>query len=64
MMASKHYYLFGIPVWTIITATEETDEFEEADATLAAQITVADNTPPAFGFTPWTPNYIDWEDTK
>ena len=64
-MAAKHYYLFGVRIWTVvIDMTDETEEEPEDEYTLAAQTTMADNEPPAFGFTPWTPDYMDWEDTK
>ena len=67
-MAAKHYYLFGIRIWTVVIDIDvEEDEIENIETdeyTLAAQTTIADNEPPAFGFTPWTPDYMDWEDTK
>lgn len=62
-MAAKHYYLFGLRIWTVVIDTSD-EELEEVDSTLAATIALADNEPPAFGFTPWTPDYMDWEDTK
>lgn len=61
-MAAKHYYLFGIRIWSVIIEmeTEEEEELEMDEYSLAAQTNVNESAPPAFGFTPWTPDYIDW----
>lgn len=65
-MAAKHYYLFGIRIWSVIIEmeteeeTEESEEIETDEYSLAAYVNITDKEPPAFGFTPWTPDYIDW----
>lgn len=66
-MASKHYYLFGIKVWSVIIEIPETEEVEEIEddpdgtnTTLSAAITLSADDKPAFGFTPWTP--MPWSD--
>lgn len=64
-MATKCYYLFGIRVWTVIDDTDlEEEEALEADSPLTVQSTIADGNPPGFGFTPWTPDYMDWKHTE
>lgn len=65
-MASKHYYLFGWRIWSIVIDTEEEEENEniETDHALTAHIQAADGNSPAFGFTPWMPDYIDWRHTE
>lgn len=65
-MAQKHYYLFGIRVWSVVIEMEE-EEVEEVEeegiAPLSAAITLSADDRPAFGFTPWTPEpWGDWED--
>lgn len=71
-MPQKHYYLFGIRIWSVVITAdeiEEVDETEETEAdgtntTLSAAITLSADDKPAFGFTPWTPEpwADDWED--
>ena len=69
-MASKHYYLFGIKIWSVIIEIPETEEVEEIEddpdgtnTTLSAAITLSADDKPAFGFTPWTPEpWGDYED--
>ena len=55
-MQSKHYYLFGWRIFTIMVDLEEEVE-EETDTSLGANIQLSDGNPPAFGFTPWSPYY-------
>ena len=66
-MASKHYYLFNIRVWSVVIETPEVEEVEEIEeepdgtnTTLSAAITLSADDKPAFGFTPWTP--MPWSD--
>lgn len=71
-MVQKHYYLFGLRIWSVVIDAPETneDELDEADepdgtnTTLSAAITLAADDRPGFGFTPWTPEpwSDDWED--
>jgi rRNA maturation endonuclease Nob1 len=68
-MASKHYYLFNIRVWSVVIEMPEAEEIEEVDeeaegtGTLSAAITLSADDRPAFGFTPWTPEpWGDYED--
>ena len=70
-MATKHYYLFNVRIWSVVVdvpeAEEELEEVEEeADGTgttLTAAITLSADDRPAFGFTPWTPEpWGDYED--
>ena len=69
-MASKHYYLFNIRVWSVVIEMPEAEEIEEVDeeaegtgTTLSAAITLSADDRPAFGFTPWTPEpWGDYED--
>lgn len=70
-MAKKTYYLFGIKIWSVIVEldpdqdsedTEEEDTTPVADGGLSASTTISDGNPPPFGFTPWTPDFMDWED--
>jgi hypothetical protein len=68
LMAQKHYYLFGLRVWSIVTDEPELDEVDDetdgTGTTLSAAITLSADDKPAFGFTPWTPMpwSDDWED--
>lgn len=67
-MPQKHYYLFGIRIWSVIIEEPEVDEEVEVEAdgtgtTLNAAITLSADDRPAFGFTPWTPEpWGDYED--
>jgi hypothetical protein len=72
-MTAKHYYLFGLRVWSVVieapeVVDDESDELEiEADGSntsLDSYITPATEARPQFGFTPWTPMpwSDDWED--
>lgn len=63
------YRLFGIPVWTIESdepAAEPEIEVEAEDEPSTERLetshTLSDGKPPTFGFTPWTPDYMDWDD--
>lgn len=70
-MATKHYYLFNVRIWSVVidvleAEDEEIEEVEEADGTattLSSAITLSADDRPAFGFTPWTPEpWGDYED--
>lgn len=64
-LASKHYYLFGWRIWSVVIEThaddvEETDEdeIEVASAPLDGTHTLSAGDTPMIGFTPWTPHWI------
>lgn len=66
-LASKHYYLFNIRVWSVVVEThaediEETDEDDDVevglDHKLDSAATLSAGDAPMFGFTPWTPHWI------
>lgn len=63
--ATRKFYLFGFCVWRVISETETPDELEETEETdengeaLSAQVSFTNNEIPAFGFTPWTPHYLE-----
>lgn len=68
---AKHYYLFSIRVWSVIVEVEEPEEqeleLEEEDsesgsASLEVQSAIAGDTIPIFGFTPFTPHYLEEEE--
>lgn len=70
-LASKHYYLFGWRVWSVIVemhaedveVDDETDEDEpEGVAPLSASTTIDGGGLVPFGFTPFTPHWITEED--
>lgn len=69
-LASKHYYLFGLRVWSVVVETHaedvedtEDDEVEVGlDHKLDSSITIGANDAPMFGFTPWTPHWITEEE--
>jgi hypothetical protein len=69
-MSEKHYYLFGLRVWSIIVEVQDDaeEEIEENDDpadghALSAAVTLSADDRPGFGFTPWTPEpWGDWED--
>lgn len=67
--SQKHYYLFGLRIWSVVIDVPEDAEAEEIEdetdgsgTSLSAAITLSADDKPAFGFTPWTPDYMDWED--
>ena len=64
-LASKHYYLFGLRVWSVVVEThaedveDEEDEVEVGlDRSLDASTTISAGDVPMIGFTPWTPHWI------
>lgn len=67
-LASKHYYLFGWRIWSVVVEThaqdvEETDEDEDEtevslEHKLDSSITLGAGDVPMFGFTPFTPHWI------
>jgi hypothetical protein len=66
-LASKHYYLFNVRIWSVVVETsaedvEETEDEDEIEATLDHKLdgshTLSANDAPMFGFTPWTPHWI------
>lgn len=69
-LASKHYYLFGWRIWSVVVETHaedvEIDENEEAEiegvAPLSASTTIDGGGMVAFGFTPFTPHWIEYEE--
>lgn len=68
-MYEKHYYLFGIKVWSVVITQPETEEETTEDeelpsgSSLSAYMTLSADDRPAFGFTPWTPEpWGDYED--
>jgi len=69
-LASKHYYLFGLRVWSVVVEThaedvEETEE-DEVEVGLEHKLdgsqTLSANDAPMFGFTPFTPHWITEEE--
>lgn len=69
-LASKHYYLFGWRIWSVVVETHAEDvedaEDEETEVTidhkLDASQTLSAGDVPLFGFTAWTPHWITEED--
>lgn len=70
-MPQKHYYLFGIRIWSVVVTADEVEEVEETDeaeadgtnTSLDSYITPPMEARPMFGFTPWTPEpWGDYED--
>lgn len=67
-LASKHYYLFGLRVWSVIVEThaEDVEEEEEVevgvDRGLDSSMTLSAGDVPMIGFTPWTPHWITEEE--
>jgi len=70
-LASKHYYLFGLRVWSVVVEmhaedveeTEDDDEVEVGlDHKLDSSMTLSANDAPMIGFTPWTPHWVTEED--
>ena len=67
-LASKHYYLFSIRVWSVVVETEAEDvevEDEEIDpgvSHLSASMTLSADDVPMIGFTPWTPHWVTEEE--
>ncbi len=68
-LASKHYYLFGWRIWSVVVEThaediEETDDDDEVevglDHKLDASMTLSANDVPTFGFV--TPYYDEEEE--
>lgn len=66
-LASKHYYLFGWRIWSVVVEThaEDVEEIEDDDETevsldhkLDSSITLGAGDVPMFGFTPFTPHWI------
>ena len=69
-LASKHYYLFGLRVWSVVVEThaedvEDTEE-DEVEVGLEHKLdgsqTLSANDAPMFGFTPFTPHWITEEE--
>jgi hypothetical protein len=69
-LASKHYYLFGWRIWSVVVEThaedvEDTDDDEvetTLDHKLDSSMTLSADDAPGFGFTPWTPHWITEEE--
>lgn len=63
-LASKHYYLFGWRIWSVIVETQADDVEEDDDVEvgldhkLDGSQTLSSGDTPMFGFTPWTPHWI------
>lgn len=66
-LASKHYYLFGWRIWSVVVEThaediEETEEDDETEVSLDhkldASTTLSAGDVPMIGFSPWTPHWI------
>ena len=65
-MASKHYFLFGIRVWSVVVEMPEAAEVEEIEeiedepdgtnTQIAGSSTLSADDKPQFGFTPWSTN--------
>lgn len=68
-LASKHYYLFGWRIWSVVVEThaedveiDETEDEPEGVAPLSASTTIDGGPIVEFGFTPFTPHWITEED--
>lgn len=69
-LASKHYYLFNIRIWSVIVEMheQESDELEESESddepsgSTSVYIQQPLEAPPAFGFTPFTPHWVEYEE--
>lgn len=64
---AKHYYLFSWRVWSVVIEAEEADDEteveEEAESyELGTTIIQVNEERPDFGFTPWTPHYLEAEE--
>ena len=65
-MITKSYFLFGLRIWTVVHegyTTEEEEEVEvEESGTLTANTSQPSYEAPDFGFTPFTPHWIEEEE--
>jgi hypothetical protein len=70
-LASKHYYLFSIRVWSVVVEmhaedVEETDEDDDIEVGLDHKLdgsqTLSAGDVPMFGFTPFTPHWVTEEE--
>ena len=69
-LASKHYYLFGWRIWSVVVEThaedvedDDEDEIEVGlDRSLDASTTISAGDVPMIGFTPWTPHWVTEDD--
>lgn len=69
-LASKHYYLFGWRIWSVVVEThaedvEDSDDDEVEvglDHKLDSSMTLSADDRPSFGFNAWTPHYLEDEE--